>query len=586
MKHLVLKLDDIGCDANRPVVDLVLWAMLEKIPVSIGAIGGLLKSIPQELVEIVRTAHGAGWLELWNHGFNHLRYDQLSPEDALRDLVDGHTAIQNVFGIEPDGFGFPFNKFDDATLRLVRSRYPEYFVYESDLNSFKWVSPEFNVFADGQPRFERFLERVGARNRADNLILQAHPPRWSKEGFREFTRCVAELVEGRGYVCLKGRDAIESYSKELRSEVPATPVARVLRGIESLSSAWVSKAPEYTKNLSNFENYFLTRFNSDTYKNWNQVLGELAPFQPKRVLDLGCGLGNWSLPLWLSGAADKLVLNDVHPTIVAALKDGMAALPRKDGIEISGANLLSAAPPQSAEFDFLVSANTFNYLDPVEFFKFSQSAVSRGGRMLLMLQTPAFNRLRFRRAFELADRSTGVEALESDFAMLVRQKYGVFPTDVRHAYPLEEIERLAAMFDFTLASRFLPFGEIKEDGESVYECLLFRKMNNMAREIASRPDWLSECQSTVGINFGSKAFDATSVPGNTSTTYFKYSGSWVFPDSLAAGDVEKIVAVKDSLYSLRRSEVINFNLLQHVADGESPISEFAERVFEFSKKFS
>nr|WP_315481651.1 methyltransferase domain-containing protein [uncultured Undibacterium sp.] len=575
MKHLVLKLDDIGRDSSRPVVDVVLWAMQNKMPISIGTIGTDLPVLPRELIELIQTANKAGYLEIWNHGHRHIRYDQVPLDVAVADLTDGHKAILDTFGIEPEGFGFPFNRYSEESVQAVKSRFPNYYVYETDFESFKLLSPEYNSLADGQPRSSYFFERLGTESGSQNILLQAHPPRWTKKGLQEFSHCVMNLIETRGYVCLSGRDAIDSTSNVPRSSA----VSKVAHGVKKLSDQWGTTSDEYVPTLSNFKSYFLGRFNSDAQKNWHQVRAELFPFRPKKLLDIGCGLGNWSLPFWLSGECKSIILNDINQTIVNALKAGISSLQTQEGISIGSNNLLAGNHSSEDRVDFLVSANTFNYLDPVDFFRFAQSSVVSGGRMLVMLQTPAFNRLRYRLSSESKDRSVAAEVLASDFAMLLRRTYGLFADGFRHAYPVADVIRLASMFDFTLLSQFSPHGDSKEGGEAVYECLLFKKSINMGKAISTRPEWLDECQSTIGNNFGSKAFDLAGIPCSAPTEYFNYyNREWNYKSDISDNDRREIQAMKAAIDNIRQGSHFDISEIDRISSNSGPLRDLADRV--------
>lgn len=586
MKHLVLKLDDIGRDSSRPVIDVVLWALQVRLPISVGMIGVYLRGLPRELIDLFQIASKAGCLEIWNHGFRHIRYDQVPLDTAVEDLVSGHKAILDVFGIAPAGFGFPFNRFTEESVEAVRQRFPFYFIYESDFPSFKLLSPEYNALADGQPRTSYFFERLPGGDAWPNLLLQAHPPRWTKAGLDQFVQCVKNLVEARGYVCVNARDAIDSASGGCGRNPQPSPVWKVVDGVRKLSDQWNAASSEYALTLSNFKSYFLARFKTDAQKNWHQVRSELFPFRPKTMLDIGCGLGNWSLPFWLSGECNSLILNDVNPTIVKALSDGLSVFPVRNGISIRSNNLIAMTNAPEHRVDFVVSANTFNYLDAVEFFRFAQDCVVSGGRLLLMLQTPAFNRLRYRLAFESRDRSVGAEVLGSDFSMLLRKSYGMFPDGTRHAFPSIEVNRLANMFDFTLLSQFAPYGESKEDGEDVYECLLFKKSSNMRDAISGRPEWLSECKATIGATFGSKAFHLAGIPLSTATAYFDYNGEWIFDSGLALSTCDAIRVVRTSIDAIRRGSPVDSVDLRRIALTQSPLADFADRVRRFEARCS
>lgn len=578
MRRLILKLDDIGRDSSRQVINVVLWALRYRFPVSLGAIGAQVTRIPGELVALVRIAQDAGCVEVWNHGFRHIRYDQVALDTALSDARDGDSAIRDAFGIEPAGFGFPFNASTDGVIRALRREFPQYFIFEADFPDFRLVTPEYNGYADGQPDLACFRERVAASGSVDSILLQGHPPRWTKNGFRVFSECVLHLVESRGFVCVGAREALISGRSLSGSSSAPSPLGRVVASSRILSERWEKFANDYTSTLPNFRSYFLARFNADTVKNWCQVRSELYPFRPQRVLDLGSGLGNWSLPLALSGECGNLVLNDVNPTIVRALKDGLACLPECKGVSVNSTDLLSQPEYGEHKVDFLVSANTFNYLDPVDYFCFAKTSVVHEGRMLLMLQTPAFNRLRYRLACEAMDRSMGAEVLRSEFAMLLRRHFQVFPTGVRHAFTLGDVNRLANMFDFDLDSRFAPYGEALEEGEHVYECLLFRKMANRAREIAQRREWLEECQATVGTTFGSQAFERAGISASASSVYVRYEGEWPLGGHASAGGRRGIQVIREAIEAVGKGEAVDLLSLDLIEGVPVAIWEFSRKV--------
>lgn len=581
MKRFVIKLDDIGRDSSRPVIAVILWALENRFPVSIGAIGAYLKSLPQELVDLIKLAAQAGCVEVWNHGFKHIRYDQVSDEAIAFDVVEGDKAIRQTFGVEPAGFGFPFNSCTEGCIAVVRDLFPGYFIYETDFEGFKRVTPEYNIFADGQPNLSRFIERIGPPGKYSDFVLQAHPPRWTKAGFDEFVQCALYLIEKHGCVCMSGRDAIDSLSANLIISERPSLVQKVAANINKLVRCWDELSDDYVGTLSNFKSYFLARFSSDAQKNWHQVRSELFPYRPKKILDLGSGLGNWSLPFLFSGECCGIILNDINATITRALNDGISRLPDCKSVQVSSDNLISTTVAPENRVDFLVSANTFNYLDPVDYFRFAQNCVVPDGRMLLMVQTPAFNQLRYRLALESKDRNVMVEVLRSEFVMLLRRYYGMFPVGVRHVFPVADINRLANMFDFSLLSQFAPYGESKEDGEYVYECLLFRKTMNVTGDISSRPEWLEQCKSSMLTTFGSKALECAGVPVLQQSKYFNYDGEWVFNTDLPDGVCCSIREIKNAIEAIKGGFFVNRSRLEAIESESIPLSGVAKRIMAF-----
>lgn len=552
MRQLILKLDDIGRETHRAIFDTVLWSMETKHPISIGAIGNTLSKMPMEVIELIKLGTRLGFVEIWNHGNGHIRYDLNNLETVIADLRDGHQAIIEKFESEPKGFGFPFNKYTSELIVAIRNIYPQYFIYETDFSHFKLLSPEFNSLADGQPRFDYFMGRVGSGNNApQRIVLQAHPPRWSNIGFSAFKQCVEHLVEQHKFSCIKASDVgekIKDSSDQARSTM--YPSLRA-NEITKLSDLWEKSSSELNKTLSNFKSYFLPRFIADAEKNYIQVSRLIYPFKPKKILDVGCGLGNWSLPFLLAKSCKSLVLNDINATIMQALTMASAAIESKDSLVLDSRDLLQIPNEHKYIVDFLVCANTFNYLDPVDFFRFAQSATVPGARLLLMYQTGAFNKLRFRSAVESKDTAVLSEVLSSDLAMLMRREYCLHPTQVRHVFSTDEISKLAVMFDFGVESHFVPSGETKLDGESVYECLLLRRTTGMKDAILAREEWLTDCKTFVDHSFGPRAFTEAGFPDFVGSKPFSYTSEWTLPVNIPHDDAITLQNIKNTIQAIK-----------------------------------
>lgn len=585
MKKLIIKLDDIGRESHRPIFDTVLWAMEQKIPVSIGTIGNVLRFFPAEVTELIKVGIKLGFIEVWNHGYRHIRYDQNDMDTVMADLNAGHKAVCDLFGTEPAGFGFPFNKSTPELVAAIRNTYANYFIYESDFTGFKLLSPEFNSLADGQPRLSYFMHRLGAGKAIpQRVVLQAHPPRWTNIGFAAFKQCIETLIEQYGFLCVTGSDEAESFAYTgIRSNT--LPLTTMLSGkIGNVTELWTCSSDEFTATLSNFKSYYLRRFTADAERNFFHVRRLLYPFKPKNVLDIGCGLGNWSLPFLLSDSCESLVMNDTNATIIQALQIAMTVIDTKGRIALEPLDLLQIPDKHGYRVDFIVCANTFNYLDPIDFFCFVQSAIEPGGRLLLMYQTDAFNKQRYRNAFESRDASVLSEVLSCDLAMLMRRMYRLQPTQVRHCFSTEEISKLAIMFDFAVESRFIPHGESLEVGENVYECLIFRHRSGMKKAIMARDEWLTECKTSIVDVFGHRALSVAGFPGIEDGLTFSFTEKWNFPENLiCAADAAALQSIKKAILDIRQGRRLN---KPELANTPQPVKALAERVISAGRLFA
>jgi peptidoglycan/xylan/chitin deacetylase (PgdA/CDA1 family) len=79
-------------------------------------LGAEVRRAPELARRIVAGGH-----ELGLHGFAHPRYDELSAEEARRDLEQGLEAIENVTGIRSRWFRPPYGKLSAASHQLCLS---------------------------------------------------------------------------------------------------------------------------------------------------------------------------------------------------------------------------------------------------------------------------------------------------------------------------------------------------------------------------------------------------------------------------------------------------------------------------------
>lgn len=55
-----------------------------------------------------------------NHSLTHPRLEQLSPDAALKDIVEGRDRLQQFFGQPVMGFAYPFGTYNEGVMAAVR----------------------------------------------------------------------------------------------------------------------------------------------------------------------------------------------------------------------------------------------------------------------------------------------------------------------------------------------------------------------------------------------------------------------------------------------------------------------------------
>lgn len=524
-KQFILRVDDVGRASHRSVFDLVLWAMEEKVPLHLGVVGCEIRSMPNSLRDILVFGVKSGFLKLWNHGYSRIRFGSTASSDFINDVVLGHNEIVDRMGVEPTGFAFSYRNCSVSEFDLIASSYPDYFILERDCCEWPVVTPELNSYANGQPDLACFVERLARLGSVDKVVVQVHPCRWSSSGFAAFKACIAYLQDSQAFSCVfvGGQNGCVDSGFGLNGD--RFSAVQDMSGV--LADWWRRRAGGYSDRLSNFISYFLARYERDALKNWAQLRKELYPFRPARILDVGCGLGNWSLPFSMGDASVRLVLNDINATICEALSDGVKELGGAlTGVSVDGRNLLERECECGDSFDFLICANTFNYLDPGAFFGFAKDVVVQGGRLLLMVQTSAFNRMRYKSAMASKDRSVAVEVLQSEFATLMAREFFVTVKGVRHVFSPTEIVGLAFLHGFSLEREFVPYAEMRDEGDSVYECLVFKKDLIPIRALENNPSWRKECEELLARSFGSSVARSVGVKSNLTSIEVSVHEDW------------------------------------------------------------
>ncbi|WP_161792369.1 polysaccharide deacetylase family protein [Burkholderia sp. A9] len=526
---MILKLDDIGHDSHKPTFDIVSWALYKKIPISIGTIGRHLFNAPAELILILRTGIELGMVEIWNHGFSHIRYDNATIAQLLDDLVRGHEAIRDTLNIDACGFGFPYNKFNDAALFEVRQRFENYFVYEVDFPGYRQFTPEYNVFADGQPNLMAFHERLARAGADQSIIVQAHPPRWSDGGIDNLIQCVEYAISNGGFVCVTAEQALIDDRVDREVSVLNQPLKNLVNGAESMVSKWRDDVSKYAKQIGGFESYLVPKFESESVRNCVQISRRLFPFKPKKILDVRSGFGNWSIGFALSGGDVKLTLNETNAFFAGSLRDVTKELSCNDNIVVDERNLLALRDNELNSFggvDFVV-CGSFNYLDPISLFKLANRCVEHEGRLLLVVQTEGFDDLRLDAAVKNKNRSAVSEVFASKFSMLMRREYGVVTTGVRHLFNRREVSLLAHIFDFDLVDTFIPMAELGKKSPT-YECLIFKRGLSRRKGLLDNKEWLGNYRAEVERIFGERALREIDLPSSTGTEgcEFPFNSDW------------------------------------------------------------
>jgi peptidoglycan/xylan/chitin deacetylase (PgdA/CDA1 family) len=112
--EVALTYDDGPGSCTRDVLDL-----LERYGAraTFFMVGSEAQRDPGLAREVVARGHEAG-----SHSMHHLDHAEISPQDAVRDMLEGADAIANVLGREPQLYRAPYGRFVPATIAEAEHR--------------------------------------------------------------------------------------------------------------------------------------------------------------------------------------------------------------------------------------------------------------------------------------------------------------------------------------------------------------------------------------------------------------------------------------------------------------------------------
>jgi polysaccharide deacetylase family protein (PEP-CTERM system associated) len=109
-------------------------------------LGWLAQRLPNMVREIQKRGH-----EIASHGFSHLLCDQMADNDFIKDLETSKKLLEDITGIQVDGYRAPSFSISDQALTLIaRSGYK----YDSSYNSFEKHGRYGRISLKGHPKKE------------------------------------------------------------------------------------------------------------------------------------------------------------------------------------------------------------------------------------------------------------------------------------------------------------------------------------------------------------------------------------------------------------------------------------------------
>jgi len=134
-------------DGNRSDVDIALPALRERgLDASFFVLAGRLDDAASLSSADLRGLRAEG-MSIGTHGWRHVPWRGLSPDDAQREFVDARVALEEASGAQISEAAFPLGRYDRSALRrLKKAGYRT--VYTSDrfpARPSAWMQARYSV---------------------------------------------------------------------------------------------------------------------------------------------------------------------------------------------------------------------------------------------------------------------------------------------------------------------------------------------------------------------------------------------------------------------------------------------------------
>ncbi|MCH6256178.1 polysaccharide deacetylase family protein [Puniceicoccaceae bacterium K14] len=209
MKIAIIKADDIkGVDER--FLRFIETSKNLGIKVSCGIICESLENPKKEYVEWMLAEQKQGFVEFWNHGWDHKRWNE--NEETISEFggsgyahqkehfVDSQNAIKRILGQSPISFGSPYNAFDADTKRVISEDESIRLLFCYRDPNLENVVPAFMALrgepdGTGNPNAAKFIDSYNQKNDITFSAIQFHPANFDDQDFVEYEKTITFLLE-------------------------------------------------------------------------------------------------------------------------------------------------------------------------------------------------------------------------------------------------------------------------------------------------------------------------------------------------------------------------------------------------------
>lgn len=209
-KIIIIKADDltdITANWNR----FFTMSRDKGVKVSAGIICNSLEGDKKAYIDWLKDLQSTGWVEFWNHGWNHRRlktdegreiseFGGSGYEHQKKHYHDARMIMKDMLGLNPIAFGTPYNAKDADTVTVMNedNALRMFFCVNVEGLSRNVVIAKMNLNGEhdgtGKPNFEKFKAHYAEKKEETFAALQFHPNSFGEEHFDAYAKILDVLI--------------------------------------------------------------------------------------------------------------------------------------------------------------------------------------------------------------------------------------------------------------------------------------------------------------------------------------------------------------------------------------------------------
>ena len=179
------------------------------VPVSAGVVCNSIEKNDSQYGDWIRASQESGWVEFWNHGYDHKRwkgenglkfheFNRTGYHHQKKHFETCQRLLRDILGQEPTAFGAPYNAIDKDTLKVIDENRNLHLIFSykkqdtSKLSALMLLRGEQD--GTGKPNFKKFVSAYKQTANIRFTALQFHPNAFTESAFEEYVQIIEFLI--------------------------------------------------------------------------------------------------------------------------------------------------------------------------------------------------------------------------------------------------------------------------------------------------------------------------------------------------------------------------------------------------------